>query len=117
MDSLLVRGGNKLHGAIDISGAKNAALPIMTASILSDKPLILENIPLDLTDIATMVSLLKNLGVKYDSNAPNTLTLLADDITSLEAPYDIVRKMRASIWVLGPLLTRFGKAKVSFPGG
>jgi len=117
MDSLLVRGGNKLDGTIEISGAKNAALPIMTAAILSDKSLILENIPTDLTDIATMTVLLRNLGVKCDIGNNNTITILADNITNLEAPYDIVRKMRASIWVLGPLLARFGRAKVSFPGG
>ncbi len=115
MDSILIRGGKPLHGSIDISGAKNAALPIMTAAILSDKPLILENIP-TLTDISTMISLLENLGVKCDMKG-STATLLADNMTNLTAPYDIVRKMRASIWVLGPMLTRFGKAKVSFPGG
>jgi UDP-N-acetylglucosamine 1-carboxyvinyltransferase len=116
MESLLVRGGNKLNGTIDISGAKNAALPIMTAAILSDKPLILDNIPTGLTDIATMTELLSNLGIKCEVEK-NTVTILADNVTNLIAPYDIVCKMRASIWVLGPLLTRFGKAKVSFPGG
>jgi UDP-N-acetylglucosamine 1-carboxyvinyltransferase len=116
MDSLLVRGGNKLKGTIDISGAKNAALPIMTAAILSDKPLILDNIPTSLTDVATMIDLLTSLGIKC-ATEKNTVTILADNVTNLTATYEIVRKMRASIWVLGPLLTRFGQAKVSFPGG
>lgn len=116
MDSLLVRGGNALKGTIEISGAKNAALPIMTASILTDKPLILTNMPTSLTDIATMNNLLENHGIKCETGN-KTVTLQADNITSFEAPYDIVRKMRASVWVLGPLLARFGEAKVSFPGG
>lgn len=116
MDSLLVRGGNPLNGTIEISGAKNAALPIMTASLLTSKPLILTNMPTTLTDIATMNNLLENHGVKVDM-VTKEITLQADNVTNLEAPYDIVRKMRASIWVLGPLLARFGEAKVSFPGG
>lgn len=116
MDSLLVRGGNKLKGTIEISGAKNAALPIMTASLLTNEPVILTNMPTSLTDIATMNKLLSNHGVKYESNHKKII-LQANNITNFEAPYDIVRKMRASIWVLGPLLTRFGEAKVSFPGG
>lgn len=116
MDSLLVQGGTKLKGNIEISGAKNAALPIMAASILTGEKLILGNMPTTLTDIDTMNQLLSNLGVDCDLGN-KSVTLKANNITNLEAPYDIVRKMRASIWVLGPLLTRFGKAKVSFPGG
>ena len=115
MDSIVVRGGNKLVGDVYISGAKNAALPIMTAAILSDKELTLENIP-NLTDITTMISLLEHVGVKC-TRQKGHIILDAKNINVLEAPYDIVRKMRASIWVLGPLVSRFGEAKVSFPGG
>jgi len=115
MDSIVVRGGNKLIGDVYISGAKNAALPIMASAILSDKELVLENIP-NLTDITTMISLLENIGVECKSSNGRML-LNAKHINSVEAPYDIVRKMRASIWVLGPLVGRFGEAKVSFPGG
>ena len=115
MDSIVVRGGNKLVGDVYISGAKNAALPIMAAAILSDKELVLENIP-NLTDITTMVSLLEHIGVEC-KRSNSKITLNAKNINILEAPYDIVRKMRASIWVLGPLVSRFGEAKVSFPGG
>lgn len=116
MDSLLVRGGNKLKGEIEISGAKNAALPILTASILTDKELIFSNVPSTLTDIATMKLLLNELGVSFELS-DKIAKVRADTINNFTAPYDIVRKMRASIWVLGPLLARFGEAKVSFPGG
>lgn len=115
MDSIIVRGGNKLVGNVEISGSKNAALPIMAAAILSDKALELENIPY-LTDISTMISLLEHVGVECKRSG-STVTLNAKNLNILEAPYDIVRKMRASIWVLGPLVSRFGEAKVSFPGG
>ncbi|MEY3196999.1 MAG: hypothetical protein RLZZ59_367 [Pseudomonadota bacterium] len=116
MDSIIVRGGNSLNGEIIISGAKNASLPIMTSAILSNKPLKLSNVPYTLTDIDTMKSLLEHLGVEISSST-NCFTLDASKMNSFDAPYDIVRKMRASIWVLGPLLARFGQAKVSFPGG
>jgi len=116
MESLLVRGGKRLKGNIKISGAKNAALPIMTASILTDKTLTLTNMPTKLTDIDTMNDLLQHLGVDIKTTE-GQISLTANNITKLDAPYDIVSKMRASIWVLGPLLARFGEAKVSFPGG
>ena len=116
MDSIIVKGGNKLIGNIAISGAKNAALPIMTASLLTSEKLILKNIP-RLLDIKTMEDLLKNHGVRCDWTDVNEMELDASNITSKIAPYDIVRKMRASIWVLGPLLARFGYAEVSMPGG
>jgi UDP-N-acetylglucosamine 1-carboxyvinyltransferase len=116
MDSIVVKGGRPLSGDIYISGAKNATLPIMTAAILSDKPLVLENVPQKLTDIVTMTSLLEHLGVQFSLDN-NYVTLNAKHVNNFEAPYDIVRKMRASIWVLGPLVARFGEAKVSFPGG
>lgn len=116
MDSLLVRGGNQLNGEIEISGAKNAALPIFAASILTDKELIFSNVPSTLTDIATMKKLLEELGVNVEISG-KIAKVRADKVDNFTAPYDIVRKMRASIWVLGPLLARFGEAKVSFPGG
>ena len=115
MDSIVVRGGNKLVGDVHIGGAKNAALPIMTAAILSENDLELDNIP-ELTDIDTMVSLLEHVGVECKRQG-HKIILNAKHINNLEAPYDMVRKMRASIWVLGPLVSRFGEAKVSFPGG
>lgn len=116
MDSILVKGGNKLNGTIKISGAKNAALPIMAASLLTEDKLILQNTP-RLMDIATMRELLKNHGASCEWTDQNEVTIDASHITNKMAPYDIVRKMRASIWVLGPLLARFGYAEVSMPGG
>lgn len=115
MESILVQGGNPLIGTINISGAKNASLPIMACSLLTEDEITLSNIP-DLTDIYTMKSLLENHGTKCSMNGAN-ITLSSEEISNFTAPYDIVRKMRASIWVLGPLLARFGKAKVSLPGG
>lgn len=124
MDSIRVHGGVPLRGSIQISGAKNAALPLMTASLLTEDPLVLSNIP-HLADIATMANLLNQHGVtlKVDGCEPEggsfgrVLELCAADIPNKTAPYDIVRKMRASVWVLGPLLARFGEAIVSLPGG
>ncbi len=116
MDRIRIRGGRPLEGEIPISGAKNAALPLMAAALLSDGPLTLTNVP-DLADIATMGALLAQhgLAVAHDHAARSvTLSGAADN---LEAPYDIVRKMRASVLVLGPLLARFGEARVSLPGG
>ncbi|MES2214979.1 MAG: UDP-N-acetylglucosamine 1-carboxyvinyltransferase [Pseudomonadota bacterium] len=115
MDSILIQGGSPLVGEIKISGSKNASLPIMAASILTSSPLKLSGIP-TITDIFTMIHLLEHHGVKVKKNG-DKVTLQSDDITNFIAPYDIVRKMRASIWVLGPLLARFGKARVSLPGG
>ncbi|MEE8214408.1 MAG: UDP-N-acetylglucosamine 1-carboxyvinyltransferase [Alphaproteobacteria bacterium] len=124
MDRIRIRGGNKLTGKIPISGAKNAALPLMAASLLSDAPLTLGNLP-HLTDISTLASLLGVLGVEIamEGDAPNgghvgrVLTLHARAIVSTTAPYDLVRQMRASILVLGGLVAREGVAKVSLPGG
>ena len=116
MDRIRIRGGRALDGAIPISGAKNAALPLMAAALLSSGPLRLLNTP-DLADVGTMAALLRHhgLSVEHDKDA-RTLTL-AGAAASLEAPYDIVRRMRASVLVLGPLLARYGEAKVSLPGG
>jgi UDP-N-acetylglucosamine 1-carboxyvinyltransferase len=118
MDKILIRGGLPLSGTIPIAGAKNAALPLMAASLLSEETLTLGNLP-DLADIETMSSLLAQHGVSLTRSAvdPHTLALSARDITSTTAPYELVRKMRASFLVLGPLLARYGEAKVSLPGG
>ena len=115
MDQLIIHGGKELNGEINISGAKNAALPILISSLLSDKPLNLKNVP-DLYDIKTTFKLLGVLGVAIE-NIDSSVTLNAESITQYDAPYDLVKTMRASILVLGPLLTRFGKARVSLPGG
>lgn len=116
MDKLLIAGGNRLQGEITVSGAKNAALPILCASLLAADPITLENVP-DLKDIGTTLKLLGQLGVVSDHGADSIVHLDASNITSLEAPYELVKTMRASILVLGPLLTRFGEARVSLPGG
>ena len=116
MDRIRVRGGRQLEGRIPIGGAKNATLPLMAAALLSDGPLVLRNAP-DLADIATMRALLEQhgLAVAHDKVA-RTLTL-SGCADNLVAPYDLVRKMRASVLVLGPLVARHGKARVSMPGG
>jgi len=119
MDQIRIRGGRPLEGSIRISGAKNAALPLMTASLLTDEKLTLTNLPF-LADITTLVQLLMQHGVQIgmrDSGAGHVLEMTAKQITSTTAPYDLVRKMRASILVLGPLLARRGEARVSLPGG
>jgi UDP-N-acetylglucosamine 1-carboxyvinyltransferase len=117
VDRIRIIGGPQLKGNIQISGAKNAALPLIAASILSDRPLTLKNVP-NLADIHSMIELLSQHGVSlsYDERT-HQLSLTASTITNTTAPYDIVRKMRASILVLGPLLARCGQAKVSLPGG
>lgn len=118
LDKLVVRGGNKLSGTITISGAKNAALPLMCAAILSAEPLTLSNVPLTLRDIDSLSDVLKSLGVAIASDTESkTLHLSADSITSTTAAYNLVRKMRASVLVLGPLVARFKQARVSLPGG
>src|SRR6476469_8048484 len=124
MDRILIRGGAPLAGTIAIGGAKNAALPLMAASLLSAEPLILANLP-DLADVRTMANLLVQHGVAIaladSGNAPHSsgqvIELNAQHITSSTAPYDLVRKMRASVLVLGPLVARCGRARVSLPGG
>ena len=116
MNKLLIAGGRPLHGTVHISGAKNAALPIMCAALLSAEPLALSNVP-DLMDVATMAKLLAQMGVVVDKGSGGGMTLRAASISDPSAPYDLVRTMRASILVLGPLLARCGRAKVSLPGG
>jgi len=116
MDTLRIRGGQRLHGEVTISGAKNAALPILCASLLTADTVSLSNVPA-LRDIATTLHLLQQLGVKAHRGVQGVVTLSADQVTHLEAPYDLVKTMRASILVLGPLLARCGQARVSLPGG
>ncbi|MDZ4088364.1 MAG: UDP-N-acetylglucosamine 1-carboxyvinyltransferase [Tabrizicola sp.] len=117
MDSILVRGNGALSGAIPIAGAKNACLTLMPATLLSDEPLTLTNAP-RLSDIRTMTQLLQSLGAEVASLQDGlVLALSSHSITNFKADYDIVRKMRASILVLGPMLARYGHAVVSLPGG
>ncbi|WP_431282738.1 UDP-N-acetylglucosamine 1-carboxyvinyltransferase [Humitalea sp. 24SJ18S-53] len=116
MDRIHIQGGRPLSGNIPISGAKNAALPLMAASLLMDGPLVLTNAP-DLADIATMGALLRQHGLAVDHDKTARTITMSGAATSLEAPYDLVRKMRASVLVLGPLVARFGQARVSLPGG
>ena len=117
MDRIRIRGGRPLHGEIPIGGAKNAGLPLMAAGLLTDERLVLTNVP-QLADIQTMASLLTQHGIAVDpvTNDGRTLSI-GGPITNTEAPYDIVRKMRASIVVLGPLVARMREARVSLPGG
>jgi UDP-N-acetylglucosamine 1-carboxyvinyltransferase len=112
---LKIQGGVPLKGTIEISGAKNSALPLMVACLLTDKPLTLTNVP-NLADIRTITQVLEVLGVTAEVNG-STRTLNAANITSTTAPYDLVKTMRASVLVLGPLVARYGLAKVSLPGG
>ncbi|MBT3332087.1 MAG: UDP-N-acetylglucosamine 1-carboxyvinyltransferase, partial [Rhodospirillaceae bacterium] len=124
MDKIRIRGGQRLEGQIPISGAKNAALPLLAACLLTDETLVLRNLP-HLADIATMTHLLAQHGAELSmagehpggGHMGHVLKLCAAHIASTEAPYDIVRKMRASVLVLGPLLARCGQARVSLPGG
>ncbi len=124
MDRIRIRGGNRLDGAAPIAGAKNAALPLMAASLLTDRTLTLSNLP-RLADIATMADLLGELGVGIETASEagdggengRVLSLTARSVSGTTAPYDLVRRMRASVLVLAPLVARFGVAKVSLPGG
>ncbi|HEV3104878.1 MAG TPA: UDP-N-acetylglucosamine 1-carboxyvinyltransferase, partial [Trinickia sp.] len=116
MDKLVIEGGRRLAGEIGVSGAKNAALPILCASLLSAEPLHLRNVP-DLQDVRTTVKLLAQMGVRAERSAECGMVLDAAHVDNPVAPYELVKTMRASILVLGPLLARFGFAKVSLPGG
>ncbi len=115
MDKLIIQGGSQLNGDVTISGAKNAALPILCASLLAETPLKLSSVAA-LKDIDTTIKLLGMMGVNVE-RAEDQVTLDASDVTSFEATYEMVKTMRASILVLGPLLARFGSARVSLPGG
>ncbi|MDY0292392.1 MAG: UDP-N-acetylglucosamine 1-carboxyvinyltransferase [Desulfuromonadaceae bacterium] len=116
MDKIVVRGGCRLQGEVQVSGAKNAALPLLCATLLAPGLHELSNLP-NLRDIDTAVKLLCIMGASTTSTAPGTLHINADKIACAEAPYDLVRTMRASVLVLGPLLARLGYARVSLPGG
>lgn len=114
MDKIVISGGRPLHGDVQISGAKNAALPVLTAALLTEEPCTFSNIP-DLVDIKTAGKLLRNMGVEIEG--AGTVKISAEKLTNSVAPYDLVKTMRASILVLGPLVARTGKARVSLPGG
>ena len=125
MDRIRLVGGNELNGRIPISGAKNAALPLMIASLLTDDTLTLENVP-HLADVEQLIRILGNHGVDYSVNGrrerqqegySRTINFSARNIVDTTAPYELVSKMRASFWVIGPLVARMGEAKVSLPGG
>ncbi|MDO9360688.1 MAG: UDP-N-acetylglucosamine 1-carboxyvinyltransferase [Polaromonas sp.] len=118
MDKLLIKGGKSLAGTVDISGAKNAALPELCAALLTADPVTLDNVP-RLQDVATMLKLIRNMGVmaEQSADAPGQVRINAGALSSPEAPYELVKTMRASVLALGPLLARFGEATVSLPGG
>lgn len=116
MDKLVITGGTQLSGEITVSGAKNAALPILCACLLTADDVHLSNVP-NLQDVRTTLKLLKQMGVQSEVSADGRVTLNASKVDNLVAPYELVKTMRASILVLGPLVARFGEAKVSLPGG
>ncbi|MFK7829159.1 MAG: UDP-N-acetylglucosamine 1-carboxyvinyltransferase [Congregibacter sp.] len=116
MDKLLISGGNRLEGELRVSGAKNAALPILAATLLADEPITIGNLP-HLHDITTMIELLGCMGVGLTVGEKLSIEVDASSINQFEAPYELVKTMRASILVLGPMVARFGRAHVSFPGG
>ena len=116
MDKLLIRGGRPLHGEVAVSGAKNAALPELCAALLTAEPVLLTNVP-RLQDVATMLKLIRNMGVSAERDDNGTVSIDAGGLHTPEAPYELVKTMRASVLALGPLLARFGHARVSLPGG
>jgi UDP-N-acetylglucosamine 1-carboxyvinyltransferase len=116
MDKLLIRGGRALRGELTVSGAKNAALPELCAALLTPEPVHLHNVP-RLQDVATMLKLIRNMGVQAQAEGADAVRIDASALSSPEAPYELVKTMRASVLVLGPLLARFGEATVSLPGG
>ena len=116
MDKLIIRGGHSLNGEIEISGAKNAALPELCAALLTDQEVVLRNVP-KLQDVSTMLKLIRNMGVSCAHEEEGTVRLNAGALNKPEAPYEMVKTMRASVLALGPLLARFGHARVSLPGG
>ncbi|RGQ84681.1 UDP-N-acetylglucosamine 1-carboxyvinyltransferase [Megamonas rupellensis] len=118
MEKLIIHGGHELHGRVKISGAKNAVLPIIAATLLAqDKPCVLDEVPY-LNDVYTIAEVLRQLGAKVDFNRQqHTLFVDSTVLKTVDAPYDLVRKMRASFVIMGPLLARYGKAKISMPGG
>ena len=116
MDKLLIRGGRTLHGMVEVAGAKNAALPELCAALLTDQPVVFDNVP-RLQDVTTMLKLLTNMGVRVERTEHGQVSLDASALERAEAPYELVKTMRASVLALGPLLARCGHARVSLPGG
>ena len=116
MDKLVITGGNRLQGEVTISGAKNAALPILAATLLASEPVTVRNVP-HLKDVTTTITLLQSMGARVTFDDKLNVEVDANALTEYRAPYELVKTMRASILVLGPLLSRFGKADVSLPGG
>lgn len=116
MDKLLIEGGTRLSGSIDISGAKNAALPILAGTLLASEPVRISNVP-QLKDVATTITLLQSMGVEVTFDEKLNVEVDASNVTERQAPYELVKTMRASILVLGPLVARYGEADVSLPGG
>ena len=115
MDKFIIKGGNQLSGCLRVSGAKNASLPLMAATLLAPGRHLIRNVP-QLRDVRTMAHLLRVIGAKVDLSE-HALTVDTEHCTFWEAPYELVKTMRASVYVLGPLLARFKKARVSLPGG
>ena len=116
MDKLLIEGGSPLSGQVRISGAKNAALPILAGTLLATEPVTVRNVP-HLKDVTTTISLLQMMGAQVTVDHELNIEVDATNVTRREAPYELVKTMRASILVLGPLVARFGEADVSLPGG
>jgi UDP-N-acetylglucosamine 1-carboxyvinyltransferase len=116
VEKIIIRGGNRLAGTIKVSGAKNAVLPIITATLLASTPCTIEEVP-DLEDVRTICRTIEHLGVNIEKRGKDIYYIDGSKITSYEAPYELVRKMRASFLVMGPLLARLGRAKISLPGG
>ena len=116
MDKLLIDGGARLSGKVSISGAKNAALPILAGTLLATEPVVISNVP-HLKDVTTTIALLQTMGAKVTVDDRLNVEVDARHVSKHEAPYELVKTMRASILVLGPLLARFGEADVSLPGG
>ncbi len=116
MDKLIIKGGGPINGEIRISGSKNSALPILAATLLSETPMVIGNLP-HLNDVTTMLALLRSMGLAVTLNEKMSVEIDANTIKEYTAPYELVKTMRASILVLGPMLARYGEANVSFPGG
>ena len=116
MDRIRIHGGRELRGSVQVSGSKNASLPILAASLLMDGAVVLRNVP-RLKDISVMLRLLRLLGMRVEQMPDNVIHVEARDKTLYQAPYDLVRQMRASFVVLGPLWARRGVGRVSYPGG
>jgi UDP-N-acetylglucosamine 1-carboxyvinyltransferase len=116
MERIVIQGGVPLNGSIRVSGAKNAALPILASTLLCRNKCVLSNVP-ELRDVNTMLILLQDFGVRIERSGPGRLELDAGSVFAFQADYERVKTMRASVLVLGPLLARFGQAQVSLPGG